>query len=93
MRIPQLDRRVLYMLLALVVSIPLLVNVPLPPPAITPPTKSFYETIETVSTDPKTKDKLVIISCNFGSGKLKPARSDVESHRFKADEVCNLCLQ
>lgn len=46
MRIPQLDRRVLYMMLAVVVAIPLLVNVPLPPPAITPPTRSFYETIE-----------------------------------------------
>ena len=79
MRIPQLDRRVLYMLLALVVSIPLLVNVPLPPPAITPPTKSFYETIETVSADPKTKDKLVIISCNFGSGTLAENLSQLEA--------------
>jgi len=90
MRIPQLDRRVLYLLLALVIAIPLLVSVPLPPPKITPPTKSFYDTLESVSEDPNTKDKLVIISCNFGAGtlaenlsQLKATLNHVTSKRMK----------
>lgn len=79
MTIPNLDRRILYVVLAIVIAFPLLIKVPLPPPAITPPTISYYETIEKVSADADTKDKLVIISCNFGSGTLAENLSQLEA--------------
>ena len=80
MKLQNLDRRVLYLLLAITVSLPLVLRkLPLPAPAITPPTQSFYETIETIAADPAKKDKLVIVSCNFGSGTLAENLSQTEA--------------
>jgi hypothetical protein len=77
-----LDRRILYLLLAIVIAIPLLapaVTKPLPKPAITAFTQSYYDTIEKVAADPAAKEKLVIVSCNFASGTLAENLSQCEA--------------
>lgn len=80
MKLQNLDRRVLYLMLAVVISFPLLYRgVPLPAPAIAPPTRSFYETIEKIAQDPVKKEGLVIVSCNFGSGTLAENLSQTEA--------------
>lgn len=76
------DRRLLYLLLALVIAIPLkapIVTKGLPKPAITPATRSFYETIEKVASDPAAKNKIVIVSCNFAAGTLAENLSQCEA--------------
>ena len=67
-RSQRIDRRVLYLLLAFVVSVPFLLPVPVPPPIVLPPTQKFYDTIEEMAQDPARKDKLVILSTNFEAG-------------------------
>lgn len=80
MNLQNLDRRVLYLLLAIVVSVPLVVKgIPLPPPAITPPTRAFYETVERIAADDNLKNKLVIVSCDFGSGTLAENLSQADA--------------
>ena len=77
-----LDRRMLYLLLAIVIAIPLLapaVTKPLPKPAITGFTQSYYDTIEKVAADPVAKNKIVIVSCNFAAGTLAENLSQCEA--------------
>ena len=77
-----LDRRMLYLLLAIVIAIPLLfpaISKTLPKPAITPPTRSFYQTVEEVADDPTAQNKIVILSCNFGAGTLAENLSQCEA--------------
>jgi len=79
-KLQNLDRRVLYALLAATISFPLVVKgVPLPKPAVTPTTIKFHDTIEEIAADPARKDKLVIVSCNFGSGTLAENLSQTEA--------------
>ena len=81
-KLNNLDRRMLYLLLIIVIAIPLLapaVTKPLPKPAITSFTRSYYETIEKVATDPIAKNKLVILSCNFAAGTLAENLSQCEA--------------
>jgi hypothetical protein len=71
--INNLDRRVLYLLLAVVIAIPLLfpkIASSLPKPNVTGPTKSYFDTIEGIAADPIESKKIVIVSCNFGAGTL-----------------------
>lgn len=77
-----LDRRVLYLLLAVVIAIPLLIpaiSKTLPKPAITEPTRSFHATVEEVAKDPTAQGKIVIVSCNFGAGTLAENLSQCEA--------------
>ena len=76
------DRRFLYLLLIVVIAIPLLAPVVtkgLPKPAITPATRSYYETIEKVAADPASKNKIVIVACNFAAGTLAENLSQCEA--------------
>jgi hypothetical protein len=66
-RLQNIDRRVLYLLLFVVISLPLIVDVPVPKPAILPQTRDFYDTIERIAADPEKRGKLVIVSANFSS--------------------------
>jgi len=77
-----LDRRFLYLMLAIVIAIPLLfpvISKMLPKPAITGPTKSFYQTVEEVAKDPASQNKIAIVSCNFGAGTLAENLSQCEA--------------
>ncbi|WP_309695163.1 hypothetical protein [Armatimonas sp.] len=76
------DRRLLYLLLIVVIAIPLLapaVTKGLPKPAITAATRSYYETIEKVASDPAAKNKIVIVACNFAAGTLAENLSQCEA--------------
>lgn len=66
-RLQHIDRRVLYALLAIAVSLPFLVATPVPAPAISDQTRGFYQTIEALAADPARRDKMVILSANFSA--------------------------
>ncbi len=66
-RLQNIDRRVLYLLLILAVGLPLIFSAPVPAPAVLPPTRSFYDTVEALANDPVRRNKLVILSANFSS--------------------------
>lgn len=77
-----LDRRMLYLLLAVVIALPLLapaLTKPLPKPAVTGFTESYYKTIEDVAAKPDAQKKLVILSCNFAAGTLAENLSQCEA--------------
>jgi hypothetical protein len=76
-RAQYVDRRILYLLLALVIAAPIVVKVPVPPPQIQPETHRFYETIEAFAADPKRRDKLVILSANYGSGTMAENQTQI----------------
>jgi hypothetical protein len=62
------DRRVLYLLLFLAVSLPFIITVPAPKPAISPEVHAYYDAIEDLANSPTGREKLVIISSNYGGG-------------------------
>ena len=78
-RLQDIDRRVLYLLLAVAVSFPFLFPAPVPDPAILPQTQSFFRTVEAVSADPVRRDKLVILSCNFSSSTSAESLTQTET--------------
>ena len=67
-RSQSIDRRILYILLAVVLGAPFVFNVYVPPPVVSPPTTAFYDTIEEIAKDPARKDKLVILCANYAAG-------------------------
>jgi hypothetical protein len=62
------DRRVLYLLLFLSVSLPFLIKVPAPKPAVSPAGRAYFNTIEDIAQSPEAKNKLIIVSSNYGGG-------------------------
>jgi hypothetical protein len=74
-----IDRRILYMLLALTIAFPMIVNVPVPDPRIQPESRKFYETVEAFAADPVRRNKLVILCTNFGSGTLAENQTQTEA--------------
>ncbi len=74
-----IDRRVLYVLLALVIGFPIVVPVAVPPAVVLPQTQSFYDTIEKIAQDPVAKNKLVIVSANYGAGTLADNNTQAEA--------------
>lgn len=74
-----IDRRILYLLLAIVVGLPLVLRVAVPPAVVLPQTRAFYETIENAAADPAYKDKLVILSANYGAGTLADNNTQTEA--------------
>lgn len=78
-RLQNIDRRILYLLLAIVVSTPLIVPVPVPPAVVLPQTQSFYDTVEKLAEDPARKDKLIIFCTNFSAGTAPENRTQTET--------------
>lgn len=66
-RLQNLDSRLLYLLLALVVCVPLLINIPAGKAVILPQSQVFFNTVERIAADPVEKNKLVIFSFSFSS--------------------------
>lgn len=62
-----IDRRFLYVLLAVTISIPFVFATPVPPAAVLPQARGFYETFEAQARDPVRKNKIVIVSTNFSA--------------------------
>jgi len=62
-----LDRRVLYALLAVAVSLPFVLPMRGVKPVILPQTAGYYETIERVAADPVASKKLVLLAADFSS--------------------------
>ena len=74
-----IDRRILYVLLMFVVSLPLLINFPVPKVAVLPQARQFYKTVEEIAADPVRKDKLVILCTNYGSGTSAENQTQTEA--------------
>ncbi len=66
-RLQNIDRRILYALLALVVAIPLAVRVPTGKPVVLSQTQGYFDAIESVARDPVAGKKLIIVSTNFSA--------------------------
>jgi hypothetical protein len=75
----RIDRRYLYLLLALIVAAPFVFDVPVPPAVVLPQTRAFYDTIEQMASDPVAKNKLVILSTNYGAGTLAENNTQTEA--------------
>lgn len=74
-----IDRRILYLLLAVVVSLPFVVSVRVPPPLISPQTRQFYDTIERIAADPVQSRKLIIFCTNYAPGTLAENQPQTEA--------------
>ncbi len=84
------DRRALYLLLAVVVSIPLLVSAPAGKAIVLPETRSYYNTIEAIARDPVENKKLIIVSVNFSAStitenlnQLTPTLRQIMGHHLR----------
>ena len=65
------DRRVLYLALFIAVALPFLpffATLPAPKPQISPEVNAYYDTIEALANSPEGKEKLIIVSSNYGGG-------------------------
>ena len=85
-RLQNIDRRVGYLLLAFAVSLPFLldflpfrVTPPVPRAAVLPPTRDFYNTVESLSTDPARRNKMVILSANFSASTAAETLTQTET--------------
>jgi len=66
-RLQNVDSRLLYLLLALVVAVPLVVSIPVGKAIVLPQSHAFYNTIERIADDPAENNKLAVFSFNFSS--------------------------
>lgn len=91
-RLQTIDRRGLYLLLMVIVGLPFVpgVTIPVPAPAVLPQTRAYYDTIENVARDEKTKGQLVILATNYGAGTMAENQTQFEAtakhlvrHRMK----------
>jgi hypothetical protein len=89
-RLQSLDRRALYLLLALTIALPMVLGAPVPPAAVSPEAHRFYDTIERLAADPVESKKLVLIGTNYGAGTLAENQTQLEAvvrhlvrHRFR----------
>lgn len=81
-RLENIDRRLLYLLLAIVISLPLVANVPTPPAVVLPQTQGFFDTIEAqaaAQSAPGAKKKLVIVCTNFSAGTATENQTQAET--------------
>lgn len=78
-RLQSIDRRILYLLLAVVISLPLAINLPVPPAVVSPQTQKFYETLETLAADPARGEKMVILCANFSSSTAAETLTQTET--------------
>jgi hypothetical protein len=75
----RIDRRILYVLLAIIVALPFLIDTPVPPVVVSPQAQLYYDTIESIAKDPTLKDKLVILCTNYGSGTFAENQTQAEA--------------
>ena len=75
----KIDRRILYVLLAFVLSTPFLISVPVPKSVVSPQAHSFYDTIEEIANDSVNSKKLVILSTNYEAGTLAENQTQTEA--------------
>lgn len=66
-RLQNIDNRLLYLLLALIVSVPLIFTIPAGKAVVLPQTQSVFDTVERIASDPIESKKLVIFSFGFSS--------------------------
>ncbi|MBC8101588.1 MAG: hypothetical protein H7Z41_03260 [Cytophagales bacterium] len=66
-RLQNIDSRLLYLLLALVVSVPLIFPIPAGKAVVLPQSRSFFDSVERVTGDPVAQKKLVIVSFSFSA--------------------------
>src|SRR5687767_58810 len=66
-RLQSIDNRLLYLFLALVVSVPLIFTSPAGNAVVLPQSRSFFSAIERMADDPVQKEKLVIFSFSFSA--------------------------
>lgn len=74
-----LDRRILYALLAVAVSLPFVLPIRGVKPVVTPQTAAYYETIERIAADPVASKKLVILAADFSSSTATENLSQYEA--------------
>lgn len=74
-----IDRRILYLLLALVLSAPFLLRVPVPNAVVSPQAHSFYNTIEEIASDPVRSKKLIILCPNYAAGTIAENQTQTEA--------------
>jgi hypothetical protein len=75
----RIDRRVLYVLLALVISLPILIPFPVPQAVVSPQAKAAFDTIEQIAADPVRSKKLVILSTNYEAGTATENQTQTEA--------------
>jgi hypothetical protein len=78
-RAQRIDRRILYLLLALCIAVPIAVDVPQPRPVVMPETQSLYNTIESIAKDPVESKKLAIVCTNYSGGTLAENQTQNEA--------------
>jgi len=78
-RLQNIDRRILYALLALTISLPFLFAIPVPQAALSPQTQGFHDTIEALAADPARRNKLVILSANFSASTAAESLTQTET--------------
>ena len=78
-RMQAVDRRVLYLLLALAIGLPFAIPTPRIKPKIQSETTTFFETVEKIAADPVASKKLVILSCNYSPSTLAENRTQNEA--------------
>jgi hypothetical protein len=66
-RLQSIDNRLLYLFLALVVSVPLIFTIPAGKAVVLPQSRSFFDAIERMAADPVEQKKLVIFSFSFSA--------------------------
>jgi hypothetical protein len=66
-RLQSIDNRLLYLFLAVVVSIPLIFTIPGGAAVVLPQSRSFFRSVERVADDPVEQKKLVIVSFSFSA--------------------------
>lgn len=66
-RLQSLDNRLLYLLLALVVSVPLIFTIPAGKAVVLPQSQLFFDSVERMANDPTEQKKLVIFSFSFSA--------------------------
>ncbi|MES2465147.1 MAG: hypothetical protein V4671_31660 [Armatimonadota bacterium] len=66
-RLQSIDNRLLYLFLALVVSIPLIFTIPAGKAVVLPQSQSFFKAVERMASDPVEQKKLVIFSFSFSA--------------------------
>lgn len=73
-RLQNIDRRILYLLLFLAVVLPLLFSAPVPPAAVSPQARGFFDTLERVP-----PEKMVILSASFSSSTAAENLTQIET--------------
>ncbi|MBN1918766.1 MAG: hypothetical protein JW889_12735 [Verrucomicrobia bacterium] len=72
-RFHNLDRRWLYLAMVVILSVPVIIQIPLPPGATSPTTKGLYDLIESCP-----EDKVILIDSSWDAGSAAENRAQLE---------------